>query len=96
MFGIVIDVKLLIENTCAFIQKRANTSCEGRAAAGLERQLSPQISEHLSSPHTHLNQASCSRVSHGKRTPPDRLNCLSAALRRCCQASNSTLRYTSM
>lgn len=41
MFGIVIDVKLLIENTCAFIQKRANTSCEGRTAAGSERQLSP-------------------------------------------------------
>lgn len=33
----------------------------------------------LSSPHTHLNQASCLHVSHDKRAPPEQLNCLSAA-----------------
>lgn len=46
--------------------ERADTSREGRAAAGAAATAPPQISGRLSSPHTHLNQASCSPVSHSE------------------------------
>lgn len=65
---IVIDFKLLTESVCAlcFIQ-RANVPTQVARAMQLSEAgapARPQISVCLSSPHTHLNQASCSPVTH--------------------------------
>lgn len=85
----------LIENTCAFIQKRANTSCEGRAAVGLELQLplrSPRACHHP----IHTSIRPPARMSVTQRAPPDWLSCFSVALRRCCQASGTPLMYMNL
>lgn len=68
---IVIDFKLLTERVravCFILRLNVPTQVErAMQLLGAGATVPPQISMRLSSPHTHLNQASCSPVSHSKQ-----------------------------